>query len=117
MAYVSRDAGGAISGSFAAPQYDGQEWLDDTDASLVAFAARAPYVPPTPRAWLERLAETTQSAIFAGAMGNATVLGWLFKAAGNPSIDVTTQDTKDGVAAMQSAGLITAQEAATLLAP
>jgi hypothetical protein len=117
MAYVSRDGGGAITGIFTVPQAGAQEWLDDGDASLLAFEARSPYVPPTPRQWLERLSSATQSAIATGAAGNASILLWLLKAAGNPSIDVTLQDTRDGVAALEGAGLITSAEAATLLAP
>lgn len=88
-----------------------------TTDQLAALAAAAPKVPPTPRQWLERLAPATENAIFAAAATNPAILQWLFKAAGNPSIDVTLAETIAGVAEMVAAGLITAQDQATLLAP
>jgi hypothetical protein len=80
---------------------------------------KLPYVPPTPRQWLERLAPATQSAITAAAAKDTTgaLLLWLLKAAGNPSIDVTSPETQQGVQALVAAGIITAHDQQTLLAP
>jgi hypothetical protein len=96
---------------------DYQVWLGAGSTPDPAPAPVTPKAPPTPRQWLERLAPATESTIFAAAMGNAAILQWLFKAAGNPTIDVTAAETISGVEAMAAAGLITAQDQATLLAP
>lgn len=77
----------------------------------------APPVPPSPRAWLERLTPEKQAAISAAALANAAILLWVIKASGSPTIDVTLQETKDGVAALVAAGVFTADDQALLLAP
>jgi hypothetical protein len=91
-------------------------------AALAAFdpaTLTAPVpVRPTPRQWLERLSPQTQLGLETAALSNATVSLWLRKATGaSDGIDVTLQETKDGVAAMVTAGLLTTDEQATLLAP
>lgn len=86
-------------------------------APTPAPSAPVPLPPPTPRQWLERLSPATQLALETAALTNAQVALWLRKATGNPSIDVTQQETRDGVAAMVAAGLLTAADQETLLAP
>lgn len=114
---------GGHLGDFAGPQnmaqpaYAGCTQIEvaDDDSHLVVTT---PPRFPTPRAWLERLSPTTQLALETAALSNAQVALWLRKATGaSDGIDVTLQETKDGVAAMQAAGLISAEEAAVLLAP
>jgi hypothetical protein len=95
-------------------------WLAKGNAPDPAAAPPAPpYVPPSPRQWLERLAPATQANIAKAALADATgaTLLWLLKAAGNPAIDVTNADTNSGVSTMQSAGVISAAEATALLTP
>ena len=97
-----------------------QAWLAAGNMPLAALPAPpAPKIPPTPRQWLERLAPATQTAITKAATGDTTggLLLWLLKAAGNPTIDVTSQETAQGVQALVTAGIITAADEATLLAP
>jgi hypothetical protein len=83
----------------------------------------ADYVPPvshdrpTPREWLERLSDAKQAAIAAAGVGNGTILLWLLKAAGTPTIDVTSSETVAGVAALVTAGVLTTADQAVLLAP
>lgn len=77
----------------------------------------APPTPPSPRAWLERLSPQKQAAVAAGGIANAQILLWLLKASGSTTIDVTLQETKDGVAALVAAGVFTADDQALLLAP
>ena len=118
--YVHRNGGAGTPISYAGPQQPGyaDEALADTDAELVAFLAAAQTKPhPTPREWLERLAPATQLALETAALTKADVALWLRKATGNPTIDVTLQETKDGVAAMVTAGLLTAADQTTLLTP
>jgi hypothetical protein len=80
--------------------------------------ALAVYVRPTPRQWFERLSQATQIALETAALSNAQVARWMRIATGtSDGIDVTLQETKDGVAAMVAAGLLTAAEQTTLLAP
>jgi hypothetical protein len=96
------------------------EALADDDSEIVAYLAAAqapPYVPPTPRQWLERLSPTTQLSLETAALTNAQVSLWLRKATGNPSIDVTLPETATGVAAMVSAGLLSTDEQSVLLTP
>ena len=85
--------------------------------TALAAATKPAYVPPTPRQWLERLSTATQLSLETAALTNAQVSLWLRKATGNPTIDVTLQETKDGVAAMVTAGLLTAADQTTLLTP
>jgi hypothetical protein len=92
------------------------------DQVAAVYAAHDPTAPgpspaPTPREWLERLSMATQLGLETAALANASVSLWLRKATGAGSIDVTLQETKDGVAAMVAAGLLTAAEQTTLLAP
>jgi len=122
MAFVTLDANGSVTGIFGIAQNDptppGYAVIDDADPRIAAFAAAqaALMIPkPTPRQWLERLAPATQLSLETAALANAQVALWLRKATGNPSIDVTLQETKDGVAAMVAAGLLTAADQATLL--
>jgi hypothetical protein len=74
-------------------------------------------LPPSPREWLERLSPQKQAAIAAGGIANAQILLWLLKAAGATAINVTLQETKDGVAALVAAGILSADDQAILLAP
>ena len=93
-----------------------QEWLaaGNTPEPVASVTV---YAPPTPREWLERLSPTTQAAVATAATSNASILLWLLKASGSLSIDVTAPETKDGVAALVAAGIITAADQTTLLAP
>jgi hypothetical protein len=138
MKFATVDANGAVSGFYddiaRAPQgavqitdEQWQEWLDNQytrawrNDTLVTVAAPpprpAPPAPPSPRQWLERLSSEKQAAIAAGGLANAAVLLWLLKASGLSTIDVTLQETIDGVAALVSAGILTADDQAVLLAP
>jgi hypothetical protein len=71
----------------------------------------------TPRVWLERLPADKQTAISQAALGNAAVLLLLLKAAGSATIDVSAAETVAGVNALVTAGVITSDDAAILLAP
>jgi hypothetical protein len=83
-----------------------------------AYVAPSPVpVPPTPRAWLERLSADKQAAIAAAGASNPAVLLWLLKAAGSSEIDVASQEMIDGVAALVTASVITADDQTVLLAP
>lgn len=73
--------------------------------------------PPTPRQWLERLSSAKQTAIATAAATTPAILLWVMKATGSQSIDVTLQETKDGVAALVAAGVLDSTDHATLLAP
>lgn len=125
--YIMLDAQGvARPGTFAQPQDMTQPVYAGLTLELVAaddpriILPAPPPVQPSPRQWLERLAPATQAAITRAAVADATgaLLLWLMKAAGNGApIDVAAQETKDGVAALAAAGVITAADAATLLAP
>ncbi len=88
-------------------------------AAALAAQQAAMKPPPTPRQWLERLAPATQAAISKAALADPSgqMLLWLLRAAGNPTIDVTAAETQQGVAALAGSGVISAQEAATLLQP
>lgn len=77
----------------------------------------SPPVPPSPRAWLERLSPQKQAAIMAGAVANPAVLLWVMKAAGEGSIDVTDPEAIAGVAALVAAGVLDSADQALLLAP
>lgn len=87
--------------------------------AAAAAAAQAASKPrPTPREWLERLSPATQLALETAALTNAQAALWLRKATGNPSIDVTLPETKEGVAAIaQLVPAVTAADQAALLAP
>lgn len=88
------------------------------DASTLPPPPPPPAPKPSPREWLERLPADKQKAIFDAAIGNATLLGWLFKASGTTTgIDVTADETKQGVAALVSAGVLTVADQAILLTP
>lgn len=70
------------------------------------------------RLWLERLSPAKQLAISAAGISNPQINLWLLKAAGaQAGIDVTLQETKDGVAALVSAGVLTTADQAILLSP
>jgi len=76
----------------------------------------APVVRPSPREWLERLPKPKQAAIFQAAVGNADLLGWLFKASGTSTgIDVTAEETIEGVGALVAAGVLTLDDQTILL--
>lgn len=104
-------------------------WIDVPDGTtaeytLVDGVATAPEPPPpaipkqpTPREWLERLPGDKQAAISAAAVQNPAILLWLLKAAGTTTIDVSLDETKQGVGALALAGVLTSDDAAILLAP
>jgi hypothetical protein len=96
-----------------------EAWLQAGNHPQPAAAVVMPKGPPTPRQWLERLAPATQAAITRAAAADATgaMLLWLMKAAGNPTIDVTSAETQQGVAALLAAGVITAADQTALLTP
>jgi hypothetical protein len=118
--FVHRRDDGSISwaGQYVQPGYADEQLDDATSAELHTFL-NPPLVPPkpTPREWLERLAPATQLALETAALANAQVALWLRKATGAGSIDVTLAETQQGVTAMVAAGLLTAAEQTTLLAP
>jgi hypothetical protein len=118
--FVTRKQDGTL-GSIHRDHMEGynNEQLADSDPAIVAFHAAAqpgPF-PPTPRDWLERLWPNKQAAVAPGAAANAQILLRLLKASGSTTIDITLQETKDGVAALVSAGILTADDQAVLLAP
>jgi hypothetical protein len=119
--YVHRNGGATSPISWAGPQQDGyaDEALDDVNSSeLQAFLNPVvPTVQPVPRTWLERLPAGKQAAITEAAISNAAILLWLLKAAGSTSIDVTSEETIAGVGALVTAGIITSDDQALLLAP
>jgi hypothetical protein len=80
-----------------------------------------PPVQLTPREFMSRLTLTRQEAITAAAVaaavqGNAAPLNWLFRMLGAVYVDPAEPETVGGVTALEMAGLITAEEAAALLA-
>lgn len=81
----------------------------DTPPSIVQM--------PTPREWLERLPIEKQLAIIQAGQSNAQIQLWLMKASGTTAIDVTLQETIDGIGALVQAGILTTDEQATMLAP
>lgn len=91
---------------------------DEEAAVRAAWAAAQPQpvaAQPTPREWLERLPADRQD-IIVRAMLAASPL-WLVRALGTTTVDVTLQETVDGINAALAAGIITSAEAAILLAP
>jgi hypothetical protein len=137
MKFATIDAQGAVTGfydgSFDVPQgaieITDEMWADWVanqqtrrweNGALVTVAAPVVTplpIPPTPREWLERLSQQKQSAIAAGGIANASILLWLLKASGSTTIDVTLQETKDGVAALVTAGILTTDDQTILLTP
>lgn len=122
--YVHRNGGPgtpiSMAGQHEQPGYADEALDDASDREILAYLAVATAIAPiapSPRAWLERLSPTTETAIFDAARGNTAILQWLFKAAGNPTIDVTAPETITGVAALVAVGLITTAEQTALLAP
>lgn len=120
--WVHRDTGAIVwAGQYDQPGYADEQLDDATSAELQAFLAAAFQVlapKPTPLAWLRRLAQATQQAIFTAAAQNPALLGLLFEADGaGGGIDVTDPTTQAGVGAMAAAGVITQAEANALLAP
>jgi hypothetical protein len=97
----------------SAPTISTQVW----DGAAWIAGPPPPPPQPSPREWLERLSATKQAAIAAGGIANAQILLWLLKASGSSSIDVTLQETQQGVAALVSAGILSADDQAVLLAP
>lgn len=95
-----------------------QAWLAAGNTPVAADPPPAPpYVMPSPREWLERLAPATQQAISQAAIANPSILLWLLKATGSSQIDVTLPETINGVGALVSAGVLTAADQTTLLTP
>jgi hypothetical protein len=95
--------------------------LSEADLAQLAIDAATPLSfpspAPSPREWLERLSADKQAAIAAAGVGNGTILLWLLKAAGSPSIDITNAETIAGVAALVAAGVITTADQTILLTP
>jgi hypothetical protein len=85
------------------------------DEAATSVAPKPPM--PSPREWLERLAPATQQAVSQAALANPAILLWLLKASGSSQIDVTLPETVNGVGALVTAGVLTAADQATLLAP
>jgi hypothetical protein len=87
-------------------------------AAWAAAAANPPKPPmPSPREWLERLTPATQQSISVAAIANPSIFLCLLKASGSTLIDVTMPETIAGVGALVTAGVLTAADQATLLAP
>lgn len=70
----------------------------------------------TPIEFMDRMSVARQVEIMQAAQANPMVLLWIMKLTGASYVDVTAQDTIDGVNALQAAGLLTEVEAAALLA-
>lgn len=124
--YIMMDANGVVrQGTYGAPQDMAQPAfagltlvaVSPDDQRIVMPASAKPR--PTPRAWLERLSQSTQEALETAVMSNAKVANWLRKAtAASDGIDVTLQETKDGVTAIALiVPQITAADQMTLLTP
>lgn len=103
------------------------EWPDLPPGYVAEEAPRPEPEPPaapvqlTPREFMSRLPLGRQEAITAAAVaaavqGNAAPLNWLFRMLGAVYVDPAEPETAGGVAAMEASGLITAEEAAALLA-
>lgn len=69
----------------------------------------------TPREFMDRLSPATQAAIAAAATNSGQIMLLLIRLNGG-DVRLDADETKAGVAAMQAAKLITAAEAAALLA-
>ena len=120
---------GRVPSSWEAPP--GSELVMIPPSEADAAPQRAPYVPPepeppppvqlTPREFMSRLPmgrqqDITAAAVAAAVQGNAAPLNWLFRMLGAVYVDPAEPETAGGVAAMETSGLITAEEAAALLA-
>lgn len=115
---VARPGTYVLAQDMTQPAYAGLTLLQvaPDDPRIVVYVDPKPR--PTPREWLERLSPATELALETAALASAQVSLWLRKATGaSNGIDVTLQETKDGVAAMVAAGLLTAADATLLLAP
>jgi hypothetical protein len=85
---------------------------------LASGLADAPPPKPTPREWLERLPSDRQQSIVDTMIGNPGAGRlWIVRALGAAVVDVADPETIAGVENMATAGVISADEAALLLAP
>ncbi|MDO9711039.1 hypothetical protein [Paracraurococcus lichenis] len=66
--------------------------------------------------FMNRLSTEESAAIATAAQSNASVLVWLLKLSAATYVDLTDQQTIEGVNAIKAAGLLTADRAAELLA-
>jgi len=102
------------------------QWLDtgqsapslaEIDAEVASLQASG--VGKTQFSYLEFEALFTsaeQAAILAAAQGNVALFQWLLRSAGAQTIDLTAAETKAGLDALVTAGLITAARETQILA-
>jgi hypothetical protein len=77
-----------------------------------------PYVPPSPREWLERLPLDRQAGIVDAAFGAGGIMRlWIIKATAATFIETGSPETQLGIQALLGAGLLTQAEANLLSAP
>lgn len=70
----------------------------------------------TPLAFMQRLPAAKQAAIADAALKSPAILLLLLRLAGAQMVDLDDPETVAGVAALRAAGLLTADEAAAVLA-
>ena len=96
-----------------------QGWLYD-GAAFSPPPAPAPAAKPTrisPLAFIGRFTPAEQASIAQAAMANAQLFLWFNKLTAAQEVDLGDQETKDGLAALVSAGLLSADRAAAVLLP
>ena len=117
--YLMLDAGGAVRGRF---RWDGaRPWQSPPGvASVVPDDGRKPAPPPDPRtitalAFFDRFG-AKQGAIAQAAMTSPAVLLLMTRAAAASEVNLDAEEVRQGVAALEAARVITAAEAAAVLA-
>lgn len=138
MSTYARIDNGTVAELFTPPDgvsitdcfHSGLTWVEATAGVApgwtyndTAFAAPpAPPAPPpvttmTPLVFMARFTDAETTAIHTAAMGNAALFGWLLQCAAATDVDLTDPRTKAGLDALVSAGLLTAEREAVILAP
>nr|WP_314074416.1 hypothetical protein [uncultured Roseococcus sp.] len=114
----------AADGVSISPDPDSRHWAEYeawlAEGGEPLPAPELPPVPPrvlTPREFIDRLPMPRQLEITTAAMQSPPAFLWLIRLSSAKEVDVTFPETIEGVQALHSAGLITAQEAEDLLAP
>lgn len=124
--FLQLDAKGSVIGYSSVPQdmtqglFIGGSQIQvlDNDPRIATFQQSQVLVAkPTPLQWFMRLSQATQIAMKIAARTDVAVDLAMMYASGVPAVDVTDPLTIQNVQMLQSKLLLTAAEAATLLAP
>jgi hypothetical protein len=139
MTTYARIADGAVAELFTPPDgfsitdcfAPGMEWVDVGSSGAApgwtydgtAFHAPAPPAPPapittmSPLEFMARFTANEQTAIATAAQANASVLLWMLKLSGATFVDLADPQTKAGIDALVTAGLLTAERETAILTP